>query len=298
MTGTKTWFGRLGGASVLAACLLIQPAPPIAAQGQLVLKVATSAHADSPWGHALQRFGAYVQQRSQGRIRVRVFYEGALGPDTSQVERVIAGTLQAYAGPVEALYPSVKALQSIETPYLFGSEREAGRALRGATGSMESQLSAAGLRFGYWQPRGFRSWFSTTDPIRNERDLHGATEATFVDAVQHGLHLRARHITLTHHAYAAGILVYSQRWFDGLPAQTQEFLGNLPTDVAGPIAAELGQVETQLIEAMKQRGIDVHVPDVAEARSLGRSLRAANDSYLRGLSEPARVLYRKLRAHP
>jgi len=115
--------------------------------------------------------------------------------------------------------------------------------------------------------------------------------------VQRGLHLRARHVTLTEHAYAVGVLVYSQRWFEGLPAQTQEFRANVPRTITEPIAAEVGQVEAQLVEAMTQRGIDVHVPDAAEARSLSRPLRSAADSYLRGLSEPARVLYRRLRDH-
>lgn len=257
------------------------------AQGQLVLKVATSIHPESPWGRVLQRFVEHVQRGSRQRIRVRVYYEGVLGSDSDQVARVIAGNLQAYAGPIEALYPHVSALRALETPGLFNSTRHANARLQRSQGRIDEALQAVGLRFGQWQHHGFRSWFSTQDAARQ-------TAATPVEAFTRGLQLRTERVTLTRHVLAAGLLVYSQRWFDGLPATTQTFLARLPAELSAPLATDIDALETRLLDALKQRGANVDEPTAAETRSSATQLRRDTEQYVKTMDEPGRALYRQL----
>lgn len=284
MTPLQTWIRRGSLAALLVACVLVQSGEG-AAQGQVVLKIATPHHPLSPWGRALDRFVQHVHDATRQRIRVRVFYEGILGPDADQVARVIEGSLQGYAGPIEGLAAHVPALRAMEAPYLFRSREDAAKKLTRAHDRIDTVLGENGLRLGQWQHGGFRARFVTRE---------GQTEmSTITDALTHGLDRRTASIALTRHTLAAGALVYSQRWFDGLPAQTQSLLTRLPDELGLTLDREVAALETDLLDGLKARGIAV-TDATSEPRA--NEQRQAIDAYLQPLNPMGRSLYRDLAA--
>lgn len=268
-----------------AACFAIPPGREAAAQGQLLLKVGSTYQAESPWGSALHRFAAHVEHHSQQRIQVRLFNEGALGTPATLIERVIAGSLQAYAGPLAPLYPHVPALRALETPHLFPTDRVARARLNRSKTAIGVLLAATNLHFGQWQHQGFRSSFSL-----GEDDA----EATVTEAATRGLHQQAKRITLSRHALSPGILVYSQRWFSGLPASSQEMLARLPAESEAQLADDVARLEGELLGAMRARGIEVVEPSSTEQRKSSVEERHDASAFLKTLDEPARALRRQL----
>lgn len=270
-----------------AACFAIPPRREVAAQGQLLLKVGSTYQAESPWGRALHRFAAHVEHHSQQRIQVRLFNEGALGTPAALIERVIAGSLQAYAGPLEAIYPHVPALRALETPHLFPSDKAARARLHRSKTAISALLAATHLHFGQWQHQGFRSSFTLGDASDD-------AEATVTEAAVRGLHQQARQIKLSRHALSPGILVYSQRWFDGLPASSQEMLSRLPAESEAQLADDVAHLEEELLEAMRARGVEVVEPSPAEQRKIAVADRRDATTYIKNLDEAARSLRRQL----
>lgn len=281
MTPIQAWIRRGCLAALLAACVLAQSGQG-EAQGQLVLKVATPHHPMSPWGRALDRFVRHVHDATRQRIRVRVFYEGVLGPDADQVARVIDGSLQAYAGPINALATHVPALRALEAPYLFRSREDATRKLVRAHTRIDAMLGESGLRLGQWLHGGFRSRFTT----REENTEH----STITEALLHGLDPRTASLLLTRHALAAGALVYSQRWFDGLPAQTQDLLTRLPAELGLTLDREVAALETELIDGLKARGFAVSEP-TSDSRAVEQP---HMNALLQTLGPAGRSLHREL----
>lgn len=269
------------------ACLAIPQGQEAAAQGQLLLKVGSTYQAESPWGRALHRFAAHVEHHSQQRIQVRLFNEGALGTPDALIERVVDGTLQAYAGPLEGLYPRVPALRALEAPHLFATDRIATARLRRSASSIKGLLEATNLHFGQWQHQGFRASFSAGED-------ESAVAATVTEGTVRGLHRQATRITLSRHALSPGILVYSQRWFEGLPANSQEMLSRLPTEMEAQLASDVSQLEEELLSAFRARGVDVVEPSVAEQRKITTDERRGTVEYVKGLGDAARALHRQL----
>ncbi len=285
MTRSRTWLSRAGLAVLFTVCVVARTGDG-AAQGQLVLKIATPYHPQSPWGRGLDRFARHVQEATRQRIRVRVFYEDSLGPHAAQVARVIDGSLQAYAGPIEGLATQVPALRALETPYLFRSPEDAAKKLARSRERIEALLGEASLRLAQWQHAGFRSRVTLREaPIE---------AATMTDVLVRGLDVRTTGITLTRQSLAAGVMVYSQRWFEGLPAQTQGLLSRLPDDFDAALARDVIALENDLVSGLKSRGVNVTEANAAEVRA--HEQRQAIDAHLQTLTDAARALYRQLSA--
>lgn len=288
MTRVNLWATSACWIALLAFGALVQPADG-AAQGQLVMKVATPHHPSSPWGRALDRFAQYVHEATRQRIRVRVFYEGALGASRDVVTRVVDGSLQAYAGPLDGWTTQAPALAALEAPYLFRTNVDAARKLAEHRERLQSVFNNAGLHLAQWQPEGFRQRFTT--------DTGEVQSTTFANAFVRGVDRRTRHVTLTNDSLELGALVYSRRWFEGLPAQTQALLTRLP-DATKPgdrttLEHEVDALETHLLDAIKQRGVVVHELSLAE---LNKAQREAIDAHLKTLTDAGRALYRQLTA--
>ena len=163
-------FPFIVGAVLALSLAVIGPA--IAEDPEFTMEVGTVAPKGSPWAEQLQRYKVEVQERTNGRLKVKLRL--GRGNERSLARRVQMGSMQAFAGSVGGLSSIVREVNVIETPYLFGSFAEADKALDNPEVGRQVRkvLSKRGLIFGIWSENGYRSYFSR-QKIRTPSDMKG-----------------------------------------------------------------------------------------------------------------------------
>ncbi|MCZ7683104.1 MAG: TRAP transporter substrate-binding protein [Sandaracinaceae bacterium] len=190
--------------------------------------------------------------------------------------------------------------------------------------------SASGRR------NGFRSWFTKERPIRTPADLQGlrmrsqesevhlatyralgaspvAIDVTNVlTSLQTGVvdgfdntplfafatswYQAAQHLNLSEHSYQPGIVVYSKTWFDGLPADLQQVLTNIPQEITTDGRDQVRRMDPILINNLERFGIKVHRPSAEERAAFAKRSRSVQDSVAGRAGAQGRALLKALRA--
>jgi TRAP-type C4-dicarboxylate transport system substrate-binding protein len=156
----------------LLALSLAVVGPAIAADPEFLMEVGTVAPSGSPWAEQLQRFKAEVQEKSGGRMKVKLRL--GRGNERSLARRVQMGSMQAFAGSVGGMSSIVREVNVIEAPYVFETFAMADKALDSpeVTAQVKKVLAKRGLIFGIWAENGYRSYFSS-HKIRKPSDMKG-----------------------------------------------------------------------------------------------------------------------------
>jgi len=197
-------------------------------------------------------------------------------------------------------------------------------------------VARRGFTFGFWAENGFRSWFTKDRPIRTPSDLSGlrmrSQEAlvhletyralgaspvpidvtNVLTSLQTGVvdgfdntplfafatswYQAAHHLALSRHAYQPGIIVYSKRWFDGLPADIQEVLRNVPQDMVQEGRTNVRRMDPILIRNLERYGLEVHEPSSAERASFAAATHTVADRVATKVGPGGRDLLRAIRA--
>jgi TRAP-type C4-dicarboxylate transport system substrate-binding protein len=156
----------------LLALSLAVVGPAVAEDPEFLMEVGTVAPKGSPWAEQLQRFKAEAQEKSGGRLKVKLRL--GRGNERSLARRVQMGSMQAFAGSVGGMSSIVREVNVIEAPYVFESFEKADKALDNpeVTAQVKKVLSKRGLIFGIWAENGYRSYFSS-QKIRKLSDMKG-----------------------------------------------------------------------------------------------------------------------------
>jgi len=146
--------------------------PAVAEDPEFLMELGTVAPKGSPWAEQLQRYKVEVQERTHGRLKVKLRL--GRGNERSLARRVQMGSMQAFAGSVGGLSSIVREVNVIETPYLFDGFENADKALDDpqVLKRVRKVLSKRGLIFGIWSENGYRSYFSR-QKIRKPSDMKG-----------------------------------------------------------------------------------------------------------------------------
>jgi TRAP-type C4-dicarboxylate transport system substrate-binding protein len=146
---------------------LAQPQPH-----QLRLASAISDH--TPWAEALQRWKKAVEQRTAGRVQIRLFLDGQLGSEAEVLRRCQRGELEAVASSAQGMAALVPEVATLQLWYLFKHVEESHRLIDTALAAPFSDaFAAAGLQLGWWLESGERHLASRERPISSPSDLKG-----------------------------------------------------------------------------------------------------------------------------
>jgi len=158
-------------AALLALCLSIV-GPAIAEEPEFVMEVGSTAPAGSPWAAELKRYKKVVEERTGGRLKVKLRL--GRGNERSMTRRVQMGSMQAVAGSIGGMSSIVREVNVIEAPYLFDGYAAADKALdsKEVTEQFRQLLVKRELVFGIWAENGYRSYFSRMK-IRKPADMKG-----------------------------------------------------------------------------------------------------------------------------
>lgn len=156
--------------ALVCACAARDPA---GSSPELVLRYAENQPEDYPTTRAAHYFADLVEQRTQGRIRVRVYADGELGDEVSVLEQMSYGGIDLARASLSTLMVECPTLMVLQLPYLYEDAGQMWRVLDGEIG--EDFLSAtrrSGVVGLSWFDAGSRSFYTCT-PVSSLEDLKG-----------------------------------------------------------------------------------------------------------------------------
>lgn len=144
-----------------------------APQPELILRYADNQSRDYPTTRAAYYFAELVEQRTQGRVRVRVYPDSELGDEISVMEQLQFGGIDFARASLSTLMTNCPALGVLQLPYLYKDEAQMWRVLDGEIGAefltATRQSGIIGLS---WFDAGARSFYTRTEVTRLA-DLEG-----------------------------------------------------------------------------------------------------------------------------
>jgi tripartite ATP-independent transporter DctP family solute receptor len=164
--------------SGLATLLLVGAvALPGAAGAEIkdrTLRFAFQNAAEHPQGQGAKKFADLVEQKSGGKIKVRLFPSGQLGGDLQTVSALQGGTMDFTVLNAGLLVGQVKEFGLFDLPFLFESGKEADAVVDGPFGTkLAEALPAKNLvSLGYWE-LGFRNVTNSRRPVTKLEDIQG-----------------------------------------------------------------------------------------------------------------------------
>jgi len=321
--------GLLVGA--LAALMVFSIAPPPAAMAAsdgasctkdqpCTLRIRTVAPRRSPWGELLDRLSKAIQDESDGRVDIRIYWQSRSEP--SAVRQCLAGRIGGIAVSNGALASAVPELEATEMPYLFDDYAQADKALTAATDLLKEILLKRGFVYGIRGENGFRHFasretiFNTprdmagvsmrSQPARHHLDMYQALGATpnpiqvaeVASSLANGIvggydntllyadlanwSAEIRYVTLSSHIYQGALVAWCKGWFDGLPADIQAILTK-PRPQLESVGLQLVRVfnDRRMPEKYKQMGIQMATHTPAQ-RAVFRDTTAGVERAFRG----------------
>ena len=132
------------------------------------IKVGIGLTADHPQGQAVAKFGELVSQKSDGKIKVKLFAGGTLGGDIQTLSSLQGGTIEMVMMGSGVLVGQIKEYVLFDLPFLFKTPQEVDAALDGPLGKkLMDRLPEKGLvGLSYWE-HGFRSLTNSRRPVES-----------------------------------------------------------------------------------------------------------------------------------
>ena len=163
---------RLFIKSVIAAAALA--AVGIAGAQERTLKMNLNGPDTHPAAAGMKKFAETVSTRTNGRIKVNLFYNGALGGDQAVVSALKGGTIELAVMNSGILASEAKELAIFDFPFLFANEKESDAIVDGPIGKkMHALLEPKGIMgLAYWE-LGYRQVTNSKRPIHKVEDLEG-----------------------------------------------------------------------------------------------------------------------------
>ena len=153
--------------------LLIILALAFSAQAQAVtLKIATVTPEGSGWMKEMRASAKEIEQRTEGRVKIKYYGGGVMGSDQKVLSRIRIGALQGGAFTPSALTSQYPDLNLYGLPMVFDSQEEAAYVRERMDATLQAGLEDAGwVNFGF-AAGGFAILMSNA-PIRSLDDLRG-----------------------------------------------------------------------------------------------------------------------------
>ncbi len=156
--------------------LLAGTAAQAADISERTIKVGIGLNDDHPQAQAMKKFGELVAQKSDGKIKVKLFAGGTLGNDVTMISSLQGGTLEMTVPDTSTLVGSagLEPFGLINLPFLFTKSEQADALLDGPFGQqLMTRLPDKGLiGLGFWE-NGFRQVTNSRRPINTAADFAG-----------------------------------------------------------------------------------------------------------------------------
>lgn len=160
--------------SLLTSALLAANAATAADIEARTIKFPSASNKGHPQVVGVEKFAELVAAKSAGKLVVKPFPGGSLGPDLQTVSAMQGGTIEMTVMNASLLAGNAKEMAIFDFPFLFNSTREADAIADGPLGhKLLDKLQERGLvGLAYWD-LGFRQVHTAKKPIDKADDFKG-----------------------------------------------------------------------------------------------------------------------------
>ncbi len=123
---------------------------------------------------AMDDFARLVNEKTEGRINLKMYHGGTMGNQTDAIEQVRLGALAIGNFSLGPIGPVAEEANVVSLPFVFKSVEQAFRAMDGEAGKrISAGLEKKGLIALAYHNAGARSFYNTQKPIHIPGDLQG-----------------------------------------------------------------------------------------------------------------------------
>jgi len=274
---------------------LLLPAAALAAE--IDIKVGTLAPDDTPWSDVLWQFKESIEKDSGGRVKVTAYLNGSLGDEKAMLQKMRFGQLNMGGFSTGGVSTMVPELQILELPGLFKTKAEADYIIDNVIGEdLKAAMAKKDLVVWVWGENGWLD-FASNKTIGAAGDLAGLKVAMQESAVQLELYnsigvkptplpvpeilgglqtgmvntvasspifgtaaqwfAYVSHWTDSDHSYQPAVVVFSKKFWDGLPADIQGIIAGYVPKMTPILRDAVRGMDGELFEGFKENGITV-----------------------------------------
>ena len=162
--------------TALCAALLTASAAMAQDISERTIKVGIGLTEDHPQAQSVEKFGELLEEKSGGKIKVKLFASGTLGNDVTMISALQGGTLEMTVPDTSTLVNigGLEPFGLINLPFLLKSGEQADGLLDGPFGQkLLAKLPDTGLvGLGFWE-NGFRQVTNSRRAIATAEDFSG-----------------------------------------------------------------------------------------------------------------------------
>ena len=123
---------------------------------------------------AMDKFAELLEQKSGGKMKLKMYHSGTLGSQPDAIEQVRIGGLEIGNFNMGPIGPIVPEANVVSLPFIFKDVDHMWRVLDGEAGKMmEAGLAKKGLVTLAWYDAGARSFYNSKKPIMAPADVAG-----------------------------------------------------------------------------------------------------------------------------
>lgn len=160
--------------ALLAAVVAGAPAAALAQIQDRTIRMPVVNNVDHPQGIGAKKFAELVEQKSGGKIKIRVYPGGTLGGEQQVASAMQGGTVEISMMAPAQLVGNYKEFLVLDLPFAFADEREADAVLDGPVGrKLLDLMPAKGLVGLAYMEQGYRSISNSRRPITKLEDIRG-----------------------------------------------------------------------------------------------------------------------------
>ena len=166
------------------------PAAEAPAAEPIVMKYAVTFPGTGTQADGAEKFKELVEEYSEGRIVVEIYYSSQLGGNTESMEGLRAGTIEATELALTAISAYSDIWSTFSLPYLWDSGEEAVNIINSDSimEILQADVQANGMMIIAWQNLGSRSILNSMNPINEPKDMKGMRirviqDPTLVDGI-------------------------------------------------------------------------------------------------------------------
>lgn len=165
---------KILAATLVPGALLLSATASHAQVETRTIKFPSASNKGHPQVLGVEKFAELVKAKSGGKITVKPFPNGVLGPDLQTVSGMQGGTVEMTVMNASLLSPNEKEMAIFDFPFLFNNAQEADAIADGPVGKkLLAKLQEKGLvGLTYWD-LGFRQLNISKRPVEKAEDFAG-----------------------------------------------------------------------------------------------------------------------------
>lgn len=150
------------------------PAEEKPAEPELVLRYAENQPQDYPTTQAAYKFAEMVNEKTNGRIKIEVYYGAQLGDEKTVIEQLQFGGIDFTRVSLSPLAEFNKSLDVLQMPYLYADAEQMWRVLDGEIGDeFLAGMKGTGMEGLSWFDAGARNFYNSQHEIKTIEDMKG-----------------------------------------------------------------------------------------------------------------------------